>query len=25
MRAGCARWSVRSWSVRSMLTWLRGP
>ncbi|OSX61474.1 hypothetical protein POSPLADRAFT_1145007 [Postia placenta MAD-698-R-SB12] len=23
--AGCARWSVRSWSVRSMLTRPRGP
>ncbi|KAF9803465.1 hypothetical protein IEO21_09684 [Rhodonia placenta] len=23
--AGCARWSVHSWSVRSMLTWPRGP
>ncbi|KAF9796678.1 hypothetical protein IEO21_10972 [Rhodonia placenta] len=25
IRAGCARWSVRSWSVRSMLTRPRGP
>ncbi|KAF9806986.1 hypothetical protein IEO21_08411 [Rhodonia placenta] len=24
-RGGCARWSVRSWSVRSMLTRPRGP
>ncbi|KAF9813016.1 hypothetical protein IEO21_05802 [Rhodonia placenta] len=23
IRAGCAHWSVRSWSVCSMLTWLR--
>ncbi|KAF9806877.1 hypothetical protein IEO21_08499 [Rhodonia placenta] len=25
IRAGCAHWSVRSWSVHSMLTQPRGP